>query len=98
MRDENRNRLPGDELLVIADEVYKYVCHGSQQHIHFASLPDMDDITLTVSSAGKTFSVQQAGRSAGSSDRDISYSPAKRLLPYLQFCAPTPMQQLWPTA
>ena len=28
VRDENRNRLPGDELLVIADEVYKYVCHG----------------------------------------------------------------------
>ena len=29
VRDENRNRVPGDELLVIADEVYKYVCHGS---------------------------------------------------------------------
>ena len=65
---------------MIADEVYKYVCHGDEQHIHFASLPDMNDITLTVSSAGKRFR-QQAGRSAGSSARDISYNRARRYCP-----------------
>ena len=92
VRDENRNRLPGDELLVIADEVYKYVCHGDEQHIHFASLPDMNDITLTVSSAGKTFSATgwQIGWVVG--PRHL-IQPCQALLPYLQFCAPTPMQQ-----
>ena len=67
-------------LVVISDEVYKYIIHappldndtaaaagggrpagggalGSEGHIHFAKLPGMWDRTLTVSSAGKTFSV-----------------------------------------
>ncbi|CEM21121.1 unnamed protein product [Vitrella brassicaformis CCMP3155] len=61
-------------------------------HIHFASLPDMWERTLTVSSAGKTFSITgwQVGWLVG---------PAQWLtrvqlrLPFMQFCAPTPLQQ-----
>ncbi len=59
----------GPQCVVISDEVYKYIVHSSppedelltagsscQGHIHFASLPGMWDRTITVSSAGKTFS------------------------------------------
>lgn len=46
--------------MVVSDEVYKYTVHGESAqdgHVHFASLPGMFDRTLTLSSAGKTFSV-----------------------------------------
>lgn len=83
------------KVTVVSDEVYKYVVHGadiSGPHVHFASLPGMFDRTLTLSSAGKTFSVTgwQVGWIVG---------PARLLkdvhtaLPFLQFCASTPMQQ-----
>eukprot|EP00629_Pelagomonadales_sp_RCC1024_P003090 CAMPEP_0119259218 /NCGR_PEP_ID=MMETSP1329-20130426/120_1 /TAXON_ID=114041 /ORGANISM="Genus nov. species nov., Strain RCC1024" /LENGTH=481 /DNA_ID=CAMNT_0007258583 /DNA_START=104 /DNA_END=1546 /DNA_ORIENTATION=+ len=89
---ENAGRAPGDELVVIADEVYKYIVHGAGvEHVHFASLPGMRDCTLTVSSAGKTFSATgwQVGWIVGP---EQLVAPCQKLLPYLQFCAPTPVQ------
>jgi kynurenine--oxoglutarate transaminase/cysteine-S-conjugate beta-lyase/glutamine--phenylpyruvate transaminase len=61
-------------------------------HVHFASLPGMWDRTITVSSAGKTFSATgwQVGWCVGPS-RLIS--PVHSLLPYVQFCASTVMQE-----
>jgi kynurenine--oxoglutarate transaminase/cysteine-S-conjugate beta-lyase/glutamine--phenylpyruvate transaminase len=61
-------------------------------HVHFASLPNMWDRTITVSSAGKTFSATgwQVGWCIGPS-RLIS--SIHRLLPYVQFCASTVMQE-----
>ena len=44
-------------LLVISDEVYKYTVYAGEPHQHFAALPGMFERTLTVSSAGKTFSI-----------------------------------------
>lgn len=92
-------------LVVISDEVYKYILHsappGTQDsppsslarpgHVHFASLEGMWDRTITVSSAGKTFSVTgwQVGWMVGPAPflKDIH-----TLTPYVQFCAATPMQ------
>jgi kynurenine--oxoglutarate transaminase/cysteine-S-conjugate beta-lyase/glutamine--phenylpyruvate transaminase len=78
---------------VVSDEVYKYTVHGEgHEHVHFASLPGMFDRTLTLSSAGKTFSVTgwQIGWIVGPAKlvRDVHIA-----LPFLQFCASTPMQQ-----
>ncbi len=42
---------------VISDEVYEHLTYDGAQHIPIATLPDMADHTLTVSSLGKTFSV-----------------------------------------
>ncbi|KAM3568810.1 hypothetical protein VYU27_009073, partial [Nannochloropsis oceanica] len=81
-------------LVVISDEVYKFTVfeEGSQGHIHFASLPGMFDRTLTVSSAGKTFSVTgwQVGWIVGPATYLADIQVA---LPYIQFCASTPMQE-----
>ena len=79
-------------LLVISDEVYKYTVYGEKPHVHFAALPDMFERTVTLSSAGKTFSITgwQAGWCVGP-ERLIK--PIQLLLPFVQFCAPTPMQQ-----
>jgi kynurenine--oxoglutarate transaminase/cysteine-S-conjugate beta-lyase/glutamine--phenylpyruvate transaminase len=83
-------------LIVVSDEVYKYVIHsesaaaaggteplGNVGHVHFAKLDGMWDRTLTVSSAGKTFSVTgwQVGWIIGPSKmvRDV-----QTMLPFVQ--------------
>jgi len=45
------------DVTVISDEVYEHLIFGSEQHIPIATLPDMFERTVTVSSLGKTFSV-----------------------------------------
>ena len=45
------------ELLVITDEVYEHLVFDGAEHVPIATLPGMAQRTLSVSSAGKTFSV-----------------------------------------
>ena len=45
------------DLLVITDEVYEHMVFDGGRHIALATLPGMAERTLSVSSAGKTFSV-----------------------------------------
>jgi len=61
------------------------------RHIHFASIDGMWNRTVTCSSAGKTFSITgwQVGWMVGPKD---FIKKVHTLLPYVQFCAPTPMQ------
>ncbi|RRJ85805.1 putative succinyldiaminopimelate transaminase DapC [Gulosibacter macacae] len=44
------------DLLVITDEVYEHLAFDGREHIPFATLPGMRERTVTISSAGKTFS------------------------------------------
>lgn len=44
------------DLIVISDEVYEHLTFDDNQHIPIATLPGMRDRTITISSAGKTFS------------------------------------------
>lgn len=45
------------DLYVITDEVYEHLLFDDERHIPIATLPGMAQRTVTVSSAGKTFSV-----------------------------------------
>jgi N-succinyldiaminopimelate aminotransferase len=45
------------DLLVVTDEVYEHLVYDDHQHVPIATLPGMRDRTVSVSSAGKTFSV-----------------------------------------
>ena len=45
------------DLIVIADEVYEHLTFDGRTHIPIATLPGMRERTVTISSAGKTFSV-----------------------------------------
>jgi len=79
-------------LLVISDEVYKYTVYAEDAtHTHFAALPGMFERTVTLSSAGKTFSITgwQAGWCVGP---ERLVKPIQLLLPFVQFCVSTPVQ------
>jgi kynurenine---oxoglutarate transaminase / cysteine-S-conjugate beta-lyase / glutamine---phenylpyruvate transaminase len=96
--------LASPDCVVLSDEVYKYIVHSPPKstdieeslfcrgHVHFAALPGMWDRTITISSAGKTFSATgwQIGWCIGPS-RLIAR--VHQLLPYVQFCASTVMQE-----
>jgi N-succinyldiaminopimelate aminotransferase len=45
------------DVLVITDEVYEHLVFSGHRHVPLATLPGMADRTITISSAGKTFSV-----------------------------------------
>ena len=45
------------DLVVISDEVYEHLLFDGRQHVPIATLPGMRERTVTISSAGKTFSV-----------------------------------------
>ena len=44
------------DLVVISDEVYEHLTFDGAVHVPIATLPEMADRTVTISSAGKTFS------------------------------------------
>ena len=80
-KDESTD-LPHDEMPAIR----------APGHTHFASLPNMYDRTITISSAGKTFSATgwQVGWCIGPPQL---IGPIHQILPYVQFCASTVIQE-----
>ena len=44
------------DLVVVTDEVYEHIVYDGE-HVPIASLPGMRERTVTISSAGKTFSL-----------------------------------------
>ena len=45
------------DLIVVTDEVYEHLTYDNARHVPIATLPGMRERTVSVSSAGKTFSV-----------------------------------------
>ena len=45
------------DLIVVSDEVYEHLVYDGRHHVPIATLPEMRERTVTISSAGKTFSV-----------------------------------------
>ena len=43
------------DLIVVTDEVYEHLLFDGREHVSMATLPDMWERTLTISSGGKTF-------------------------------------------
>ncbi|XP_073836333.1 kynurenine aminotransferase isoform X1 [Musca autumnalis] len=79
-------------VLCLSDEVYEWMVFDDNQHIRICTLPDMWERTITIGSAGKTFSV--TGWKTG-----WAYGPAN-LIRNLQmvhqnsvYTCPTPLQE-----
>jgi len=79
-------------LLVLSDEVYEYLTYNGSKHVHIATLPGMWERTITVSSAGKTFSTTgwKIGWVIAPSNL---LSPVQMAHQWVTFCVTTPMQE-----
>ncbi|MFJ6867441.1 pyridoxal phosphate-dependent aminotransferase [Streptomyces termitum] len=73
------------DLLVITDEVYEHLVLDDLPHIPLASLPGMRDRTVTISSAGKTFSFTgwKVGWTTASPALTTAVRSAKQFLTYV---------------
>lgn len=79
------------DLIAITDEVYEYLTFDGTEHIPLAGLPGMRERTLTVSSAGKTFSATgwKIGWVCGPAPL---VSAARKAKQFLTFASGTPFQ------
>jgi len=73
------------DLLVVTDEVYEYLTFDSAEHIPIATLPGMAERTLTISSAGKSFSATgwKIGWACGPAPLVAAVRAVKQFLTYV---------------
>lgn len=79
------------DALAITDEVYEHLVFDDE-HIYMASLPDMRDRTVTMSSASKTFSVTgwKAGWVVAAADLTDAL---RRIHQFVTYCSAAPLQE-----
>jgi N-succinyldiaminopimelate aminotransferase len=77
------------DLIAVTDEVYEYLIYDGLSHIPLATLPGMAQRTLTISSAGKTFSATgwKVGWACGPANIVAAARKAKQ---FLTFAGGTP--------
>ncbi|MCH0539837.1 pyridoxal phosphate-dependent aminotransferase [Streptomyces sp. MUM 203J] len=73
------------DLLVVTDEVYEHLVFDGAAHIPVATFPGMRERTITISSAGKTFSFTgwKVGWATGSRDLVSAVRTTKQYLTYV---------------
>lgn len=72
------------DLVVVTDEVYEHLVFDEHRHVPLSTLPGMAERTLTISSAGKTFSFTgwKIGWATGPADLVAAVEGAKNWLSY----------------
>ncbi|MGD9697201.1 MAG: pyridoxal phosphate-dependent aminotransferase [Thermoleophilia bacterium] len=73
------------DLLVVTDEVYERLVYDGERHVPMATLPGMAERTLTISSAGKTFSATgwKIGWACGPAPLVAAVRAAKQFITYV---------------
>ena len=79
------------DLVVITDEVYEHLVYDDHAHVPLATLPGMFERTLTLSSAGKSYSFTgwKVGRATGPAELVGAVLAAKQ---WLTFTSGSPLQ------
>jgi N-succinyldiaminopimelate aminotransferase len=79
------------DLVVITDEVYEHLTFDDQEHVPISTLPGMSDRTLTLSSAGKSYSITgwKVGWATGPASLVAALLAAKQ---WLTFTSGAPLQ------
>jgi len=84
-------------LIAVVDEIYEHIWYEGHPHVSPASLPGMEDRTVTLSGLGKTYAV--TGWRVGWA---VAAPPLTALIrkvhDYLTICAPAPFQEAGRTA
>jgi aspartate/methionine/tyrosine aminotransferase len=78
-------------VIAVVDEIYEHIWYEGHRHVSLASLPGMEDRTVTVSGLGKTYAV--TGWRVGWA---VAAAPLTALIrkvhDYVTLCAPSPFQ------
>jgi len=79
------------DLVVITDEVYEHLTYDDHEHVPLCTLPGMFDRTVSISSAGKTFSFTgwKVGWATGPAELVNAVQSAKQ---WMSFCSGAPLQ------
>ncbi len=79
-------------VMVVTDEVYEHLTYDGTTHIPIASIAGMRERTLTISGAGKTFSITgwRIGWITGPADSILAVHTAHQ---YITFAPATPLQE-----
>lgn len=75
----------------ITDEIYEHILYGSERHISLASLPGMEDRTITINSISKTYSVTGWRVGWAIAPKEITRN-IRKVHDFLTVGAPTPFQ------
>jgi aminotransferase len=78
-------------VIAVTDEIYEYILYDGRRHVSLASLPGMEDRTVTLSGFSKTYSMTGWRLGYVVAARDIA-SRLGVLNDLLYICAPTPLQ------
>ncbi len=78
-------------VIAITDEIYEFITYDGARHIPIATLPGMQDRTITISGMSKTFSVTgwRLGYAVAAEDLMVSVRKAHD---FMSVCAATPLQ------
>lgn len=79
------------DIICITDEVYEYLVYPGAEHVSMASLPGMRDITVTISSYSKTFSITGWRLGFAAAPAELA-APIGLVNDLYYICAPAPLQ------
>jgi aminotransferase len=84
-------------VLAITDEIYEHILYDGAKHVAIGSLPGMEDLTVTINSLSKTYSVTgwRVGWAIASADLTNSI---RKVHDFLTVGSPAPLQRAGVTA
>jgi aminotransferase len=83
--------------IAVMDEIYEHILYDGKKHVSMAAIGNMQNQTVTVSAASKTYSV--TGWRVGWAIAEFKLSEKiRKVHDYLSICAPTPLQEALVTA
>ena len=79
-------------VLCFTDEIYEHIIYDGNEHIAMATMPGMEDLTITINSLSKTYSV--TGWRVGWAIAKPQYTlPIRKVHDFLTVGAPAPLQR-----
>jgi aminotransferase len=84
-------------VLCFTDEIYEHILYDNNEHIAMATLPGMEDLTVTINSLSKTYSVT-GWRVGWAVARPEFTLPIRKVHDFLTVGAPAPLQRAGVTA
>lgn len=79
-------------VLALTDEIYEHILYDDNKHVSMAALPGMKDLTVTINSLSKTYSVTgwRVGWAVANSDLTL---PIRKVHDFLTVGSPAPLQR-----